>query len=310
MNTSFSQEIPNLQIAWDSTSLGTYKECPRKYELTIKNSWVPRETNVHLTFGLHFHAALEQYDHTKAQGADHETAVRSAVRRALTDSWDFGRNRPWNSDDKNKNRYTLVRTVIWYLEHFKEDIAHTIILANGKPAVELSFRFELDIKAPSNEPYLLCGHLDRLALINDEPYIVDRKTSKNSIENGFFDKFNPDNQMSTYDLAGKVAFGIDTKGILIDAAQVLITGSRFRRGFTHRTPEQRNEWLEDTAWWLEDAAKSAIRGHWRMNDKSCGNYGGCPFRGICNKSPLAREQWLGGMFHKRTWDPLIARGDI
>jgi ATP-dependent exoDNAse (exonuclease V) beta subunit len=183
MNNSFSKEIPDLQLFWDSTSLGTYKECPRKYELTIKSGWVPRETNVHLTFGLHYHAALETYDHEKAKGSNHDRALSAAVRRALTDTWDFERNKPWNSDDKYKNRYTLVRTIIWYLEHFKEDVAQTIILANGKPAVELSFQFDLGIKAPTNEPYVLCGHLDRLALVNDEPYIIDRKTSKHSVEN-------------------------------------------------------------------------------------------------------------------------------
>jgi hypothetical protein len=308
MNTSFSTQLPTLQIAWDSTSLGTFKECPRKYQLSIKDSFVPRLESVHLTFGLYYHAALEQYDHSKAQGADHDTAVRTAVRRALTDTWRG--DRPWNSDDKHKNRYTLVRTIIWYLEHFKDDVAKTIVLANGKPAVELSFRFELNQKAPTNETYLLCGHLDRLALINDEPFIIDRKTSKNSIENGYFDKFNPDNQMSTYDLAGKVVFGLDAKGIIVDAAQVLITGSRFRRGFTHRTPEQRNEWLLDLGWWLDYAAKCAQNNHWPMNDKSCGNYGGCPYRGICNKSPLVQQQWLDSGFHKRTWDPLQVRGDI
>jgi hypothetical protein len=310
MNQSFSQEIPALQIFWDSTSLGTFKECPRKYELSIKLGYVPRETNVHLTFGLFYHAALETYDKEKAKGASHDGALRASVLRALTDTWDFDRGRPWNSDDKYKNRYTLVRTIIWYLEHFKEDIAQTVILANGKPAVELSFRFQTDYKAPSNENYWLCGHLDRLALINDEPYILDRKTSKNSIENGYFDKYNPDNQMSTYDLAGKVVYGIDTKGIIIDAAQVLITGSRFRRGFTHRTPEQRNEFLNDTAIWLGYAASCATRNYWPMNDKSCGNYGGCPYRGICNKSPLARQEWLDNSFHNRVWDPLQVRGDI
>lgn len=309
-NSSFSKEIPGLQLYWDSTSLGTFKECPRKYQLTIIEGFVPRETNVHLLFGLYYHAALEEYDKAKAKGQDHPAAVRAAVRRALTDTWDFERGKPWNSDDKYKNRWSLVRTVIWYLEHFAEDTAKTIILANGKPAVELSFNFELDIKAPTNENYSLCGHLDRLALVNDEPFILDRKTSKNSIENDFFDKFAPDNQMSTYDIAGKVVYGIEARGIIIDAAQVLITGSRFRRGFTHRTPEQRVEWLRDTALWLRTAESYAAEGYWPMNDKSCSHYGGCPFRGICNKSPLARDNWIEKGFHKRTWDPLIARGDI
>src|SRR5690606_32074132 len=153
-NSAFSKEIPFLQIGWDSTSLGLLKECPRKYYYNMVLGRQSRGDNVHLTFGGHYHKALEIYDHMKSAGADHEEATDYALRYCLeatterigaTDENPKGTGwRPWVSDDSNKNRFTLTRSVLWYLEHFRDDPLKTIQLANGKPAVELSFRFEID----------------------------------------------------------------------------------------------------------------------------------------------------------------------
>ena len=40
---------------------------------------------------------------------------------------------------------------------------HILDTAEGKPAVELSFRFELPYGPSDDQPYLLCGPLDRVA---------------------------------------------------------------------------------------------------------------------------------------------------
>lgn len=311
-NSSFSQALPFMQIAWDSTSMGTLMECPRKYQYSIIEGWQPRQMSVHLAFGIHYHSALETYDRVKVETGDHDRAVVAAVRRALEDTWDYTLNRPWNSDDKNKNRFTLIRTVVWYLAQFREDPLETIILANGKPAVELSFRFETEYVSPEGSPFILCGHLDRLVMWNERPRVVDRKTSKNSIEGEeFFARFTPDNQMSTYDFAGSVVYNLPIlEGVIIDAAQVMVTFSRFRRGFAHRTPAQRHEWYMNLGHWLRLASQYAEQRFWPMNTKSCGNYGGCPFRPVCSKSPETREGWLASLYVKRTWDPLQIRGDI
>ena len=58
----FSPTIPGLQLAWDSTSLGVFKRCPREYYFTIILGWVPRTTSVHLTFGIMLHKAREIYE--------------------------------------------------------------------------------------------------------------------------------------------------------------------------------------------------------------------------------------------------------
>jgi hypothetical protein len=146
INSSFSTSIPNLQIAWDSTSMGTLMECPRKYQYSIINGWQPREMSVHLTFGLLYHAALELYDRCKFNGQDHEESIRSAVRYALTETWNSELKRGWISDHNIKNRLTLVRSIVWYLETFQDDPSPQYLSQMASPLS--SYRFDLRLTIP------------------------------------------------------------------------------------------------------------------------------------------------------------------
>lgn len=302
----------HVQYAWDSTSLGWLKECPRKYQYSMIERWRSRGNSVHLDFGLFYHDALESYDKWRAEGLDHEAAVSETVRKCLTLTWVLGENGeagPWVSDHV-KSRETLVRSVIWYLEEFgDDDAAETVLLSNGKPAVELSFRLEMDWGpvSESARPYVLSGHLDRVVRFNDAYYVMDRKTSSTTISGHYFDGFSPDNQMSLYSFASRVIYQTPVRGVIIDAVQIAVGFSRFTRGFTFRTEAQIEEWLADTKVWLALAETYAAAGHWPMNDKSCGNYGGCVFRKVCSKSPEVRQRFLETDFHKVEWNPLKPR---
>jgi len=313
-NSSFSPQLPGLQVAVDSTSLGAYKTCPRFYYLSIVQGWQSRHTSVHLVFGILAHTGREHYDHAKAAGKSHEEALSLVVGLLLKLTWNKELSRPWDSGDSNKNRLTLLRTMVWYLDKYGDnDSLETVILANGKPAVELSFRFGFDYQFKSTgERAIACGHLDRLARLNEEFYIPDLKTSAHSIDAGFFSKFSPDNQFSMYTLAGKVAFATPVKGVIVDAAQILVNGSRFQRGLISRSQDQIDEWLDDSHQVLSEMENSAVTGHWRMNDKACHSIYGrpCDFRSVCSRSRGAREQWLRAEFKQRIWDPLLRRGDI
>lgn len=308
-NSSFSVIQANLQLAWDSTSLGALKECPRKYQLSIVEGWTGKDENIHLAFGIAYHKALEIYDHVKAVGGTYAEGLRAATRHALETTWDSTRGRPLAlfSQDSNKNRGTLVRSVVWYIDKYREDALETIILANGKPAVELSFRYKTTYLAPSGEPYMLCGHLDRLAKFGNETWIADRKTTKSTLGEWYFKTFSPDNQITGYSLAGKVVYQTATAGVLIDAAQIAVGFTRFERGFAPRTEAQLTEWYEELEFWLVSASLFARQNRWPMNEKSCYN---CSFRGICSKDPKVRDVWLRAEFTKRIWDPLQIRGDI
>lgn len=322
-----------IQTVWDSTSLGMLKTCPRLYQLTMIEGWVPRGESLHLKFGILYHSSLERFDRLRAEGRDFESAVRGALRTLLESTWERADadtdptgmaipaiSRPWDSGDSYKNRATLVRAFLWYTMQFREDPAETVILANSKPAVELTFKMELDfgpnlsylddpdIQQFEGQPYVLSGHIDRLVRFLDGLYVTDRKTTKSSLYSGYFDQYTPDNQMSLYSLAAQVVFNTPVKGVIIDAVQIAVGFSRYSRGMAYRTPAQLEEWLADTRIWLKHAEGYATDYYWPMNDKSCGQYGGCKFRDICGKDPSVRETFLKGNFEKRYWNPKAQRG--
>ena len=250
----------------------------------------------------------------------HEDAIHDTIRalHSRVHAWEVDRT---SRAGKYKNRESIVGLVIDYLDHFIDDPAETFILDNGEPAVELSFRFELDWgpkaaggnkPAVFGQPYLLCGHLDRVVNFNDALYVMDRKTSMTTLSGYYFDQWSPSNQMTLYTLAGNVVLKSPIKGVIIDAAQVLLEKpNAYARGFTYRTPDQLDEWREDLRFWLGQAEAFATAGHWPMNDTACGNYGGCKFREVCSKYPQVREQYLKSSFDKlepdERWNPLKQR---
>lgn len=301
----------NVQYAWDSTSIGYLKTCPRLYQYIMIEGWTGKGESIHLRFGTEYHKALEDYDRSRAEGINHDDAVHDTVRELLIRTADY---KPPDDDgtrgEKLKTREALVRTVIWYLDQFKDDPAQTVILNDGKPAVELSFQFDLDW-APAIEPgkpYVLCGHLDRVVEYMDSLFVMDRKTTTTTPSAYYFNSFEPNNQMSLYTLASKVILGSPIKGVIIDAAQVLSDSSRFVRGFTYRTPDQLDEFIKDLEYWFNLAESYAEANYWPMNDTACDKFSGCRFRDICSKSPSVREQFLHSTFEKgEKWNPLKVR---
>lgn len=324
-----SPYLPNtkIQYAWDSTSLGYLKTCPRLYELIMIEGWSPKDDSIHLRFGIEYHKALEEYDAYKLSGEVHEEALASTVRELLhrVRNWDVDTShRPGNY----KNCTSVVQLVIDYLDHYKDDPAHTVIREDGTPATELSFRFELDwgpkdgidyvdedgtvVYFTSPQPYLLCGHLDRVVNFNDSIFVMDHKTTTSTISSYFFEQWSPNNQMTLYTIAGQVILNATIKGVILDAAGVLIEKPNdFKRGFTFRTPDQLAEWLVDLKYWLTMAEGYATMEYWPMNDTSCDKFGGCKFRGICSKDPSVRDRFLEADFVKlpeeERWNPIKPR---
>jgi hypothetical protein len=323
----------NIQFALDSTSLGYFKTCPRLYQYSMIERWRPADESVHLTFGTLYHEALHEYDICRLDGGDHEQAVHRVVgslgeKLAKISYPDVSEGKP---SVKAKSAENLLRTVVWYLDMYprEKDPAQTFTLANGKPACELSFRFELDWgpKATSyiqihegadlmsggrhrvyEQPYLLCGHLDRVVEFNGDLFVMDRKTTYTAPSAYYFNQFNPNNQMSLYTIAGKIVIGSPIRGVIIDVASVQVEKSEFGRGFTYRTEAQNEEWLGDLHWWTDQMEACASADYWPMNDTACDKFGGCRFRNICSKSSHVREAFLKSDFVRgEQWNPLKVR---
>ena len=322
-----------IQFAWDSTCLGLIKTCPRLYQYTMIDGYVGKGESIHLRFGQEYHQALQDYDIARAEGIDHEDAIHSSISELVR------RTHDWSVDEtvkpgKYKNRQTLVSLVVDYLDHYVDDPAETYIKSDGKPAVELSFRFELDwgpkaglgqrcifgedlkegeVLVTNNEqPYLLCGHMDRVVNFNDQLFVMDHKTTITTPSQYYFTQYEPHNQMTLYTIAGQVVLNAPIKGVIVRAAQILLDKeNRFVSGFTLRTPDQLDEWMNDLRLHLERAEEYATRGYWPMNDTACDKFGGCKFRGVCSKSPSVRHIYLNSDFEQlpleERWNPLRSR---
>ncbi len=195
------------QYAWDSSSLKLVEACLYKYKLKIIDRWQPNRKSVHLLFGGWYATALENFHKAIADGVDYEQAVCDVVHEALIATWEYEKEpctvcsgftevpateqsgldnfiscltcegkgyiefggTAWVSDHNTKTRENLIRTIIWYLDQFRDDPCKTVILTNGAAAVEHSF------KLPVDNDVILCGHLDRLVDYGGKLYVQDQK---------------------------------------------------------------------------------------------------------------------------------------
>lgn len=309
-----SYDTEGVQWAWDATSLTAAWECPRKYQYTILEGWQNPGGSVHLWFGGLYAAALEYYHKLRAEGHDFDTAEAMVVRRTLIDSWTHERDAngeripgtggPTLWTDEKKSRETLIRTIIWYLEEYRDDPYSTYITSNGKPAVELSFRI------PIEDDIMLCGHLDRLCQDEEENIFVhDQKTTGMTLSPYYYKMFKPSIQFATYTFGGKMLFELPISGVIVDAAQIAVGFSAYGRQPVLFTNDELDEWYEESLEVIRRTQAYARAGKFPRNTTSCDKFGGCPFRDVCSRSPSVRPAYLKGEFDLREerWDPIKPR---
>lgn len=304
MTSLLSFDESGFQFAWDSTSLSSFATCPRKYYLSMLQGWTSINKSVHLIFGGHYASALEHFHKHIAAGVTFDDALRLVVREALENTWDREANAPQDWMHASKTRDTLVRSIVWYLEHFKDDPMKTVILSDGRAAVEYSFSADL------SDEYIYCGHIDRLVTYGDadDIYVQDQKTSGAQITPRYFEGYSPDYQMTGYTWAGQIIFSMPVKGVVIDAAYIAVGFTAFGRQPVTRSERQLEEFRAEVLSYIASAKRCHEEGYYPMNRTACGNYGGCEFRRICAAVPGVRDNLLQGNFKKRDrWDPLQRR---
>lgn len=305
MNKSFKD---GLQWAWDATSITAAMTCPRKYYYSMIEGIAPKLISPHLRFGGLYATALEHFYKHRASGDSIEDALFKVVKEAMLETWTYDEEGkslgPEQFAHNAKNRFGLIRSIVWYVDQFGDESSagiQTYHLSNGAPAVELSFSFEV------SDDIMLCGHLDRVVTYGGQKFVMDQKTTGNTIGPYFFDNFKPDNQMSLYTLAGQVILDSPVKGVLIDGAQIAVGFTRFERGFTLRTQEELDEWLETALELIHRTRSYTALRTFPMNLTACGNYGGCPFKSICTASPSVRPAIIPQEYQPKVWDPIERR---
>lgn len=306
MNKSFQDGV---QFAWDATSLTSAMTCPRKYYYDLILGIQPKILSVHLLFGQHYATALERFYKLRAEGSSIEDALDEIVRRCLEETWDEVTGQPVAFSDAAKTRYSLIRSIVWYVEEFGDESdmsIKTVHFSDGRPAVEVSFTLEV------TPDVVFCGHLDRI--VEDEfRYVMDQKTTKYTMSPQFFDQFKLNNQMSLYTFAGSAILDSPVKGVIIDGAQIAVNFTRFSRGITLRTKAELEEWQRSALHVINmtqhfsSMAQISDVDAFPMNYTACDKYGGCPFKQICSSSPKIRENVIKTFYEPKVWDPLERR---
>lgn len=322
---SFTPE--GIQIGWDAHSIATAQECLRKYQYSILEGWKPNTLGDDLFFGRVFATALEHYYKYVAMGMSWEEALEEVTREALEETWirpdttrfdpaevaqdgivDTGK--PWVpvNGDTTKTRENLIRTIVWYIDQFHDEPIKVLNMEDGRPAVELSFRLPVD------NGITFCGHLDRVVEFQQDPYVMDQKTTKSTIGPYWFRQFKPKTQFSMYGFAGSAIFHTPMKGVIVDGVQVAQGFSKFvRNPAAQFTESELNEFYDNAMWYIALAQEATRRLLYEgtpmpHNPESCHKYNGCDFREVCSVGPGLRRQFLKGGFHrKELWDPMEAR---
>lgn len=365
MTGVWSNENPRLQTHWDSTSLRALLACPYRYYLAHVEGWQTVAQRVDLEFGRIAGDGLETfYRGIIEDGLDHDEALRRALRRVLTLSWDDVGQIPllgtyekvwrctgatkyknakgnaakcpfshkgkfylapgptycscgsltetqekWVPENPVKDRYQLIRLIVWYAEEVKNGYLKPISWKESdahphKALVEVPW--VLPIYKHQGRMYYLCGWFDAvksLGSVQNEAFITDYKTTKHTIGAAFFAPFAPDLQVSIYDLAGaKLLSGpLPYRGVAIEGIQVLQGGVRFGFMPFYKTDEQRAELVRELQIYLGMAIQYAQAGYWPMNRASCHL---CQFKGVCAAEPGRRQAILEQNFTRSWWNPL------
>lgn len=321
-----SQFLPDTQVqfAWDSTSLSSILSCPRRYQYSILLGLQPKSPSyaIALVFGILFHKGLELYHEAQALGATHQEATRRAIagvaalpatstlptfddaeelsEAAKADDADDGITA---RNSKVRTRYHLFRAIVWYLEHYKDDPAQTVLLPSGAPAVELSFRLPLEL-AGVEHPIILCGHIDRVAEFNGSLFVTDYKTTK-SLTRQFFDSFQLSHQLTGYTVAGSAILERPVRGAIVDGVALQVGQVKLGRAPINRSAGQVKEYFQTLSLAAAAAVRYAGDDFWPQNTSACYF---CDYKSICAQPPEVRERYLNLHFEKRkSWNPLENR---
>ena len=216
---------------------------------------------------------------------------------------------PWPKLDSLRSREQLVRALVWYYDQYQNDPLEPLWL-RGKPAIELSFSFNLPFRSAALDAELLwCGHMDKLVKFGTSTLVLERKHTTRTIGSYYFDQYTMSDQILGYVLAGQIVFSTKVDGAVVEATQIAQGFIRVHRSPQYRSEDQMAEWLHNLRYWINLAEHYAKVNFWPMNRASCNDYGGCQFRGVCSLSPALRPGALATHFHQDRWDPLAIRGD-
>jgi hypothetical protein len=251
--------------AYSNSQLQSYKSCPLQYrfywDLHLRR--VDDESgDHHLRYGHAIHKGLE-------------VVYRGGSLREAQDAFLLAYPTQLDINDKAKTRQNGITALAQYVKRWSAEDAR-----NWK-VVEIETRSD---DPWSVKPDLVVEHKEHGGL-----YLVDHKTSGKYLNYQYWERFQPNSQITHYLDYAQSKYG-PIEGFIINAisfrynerASKNAPQAGFWCNFERQTFNRRAEQLEyerrSRAAWIADIERSREAGFWRTNTDACWR---CPYKSIC-----------------------------
>ena len=284
----------------DSTIMAAFKSCPTKSYLEFIQHWKLRDQSVHLHAGAAYAAGMEAARRAfYIDGQPEEDSVAAGISALLTAYGSFE-----CPSDSAKSAERTAGALEFYFSHYRlgEDRAVPMTLPGGKRGIEFSFLEPIDLLHPETGDLLLySGRMDMMCSYEGMNLGEDDKTTS-QLGASWPRQWDLRSQFTGY-VWGAARAGIKLDGFLVRGVSILKTKYDTLQAITYRPSWFIDRWYEQL---LRDAKRMIAaweEGYWDLNlDHACAEYGGCPFRSVCqmrDPAPLLEQQ-----FQRRRWDPV------
>jgi hypothetical protein len=182
------------------------------------------------------------------------------------------------------------------------DKAIPMTLPGGKRGIEFSFLEPLDRVHPeTGDPLLYSGRMDMMVDYEGMKLGEDDKTAS-QLGASWPRQWDLRSQFTAY-VWGAARAGIKLDGFLVRGVSILKTKYDTLQAITYRPEWQIDRWYNQVLRDIDRMIAAWKEGYFDYNlDHACAEYGGCPFRQICQmRSP---EAMLQQEFQRRRWDPV------
>jgi hypothetical protein len=284
----------------DSTIMAAFKSCPQKANLEFIQHWKSRDPSVHLVAGAAYAHGIEAGRRAfYIDGLDAETSVAIALKACLEHYGDFQ-----CPADSAKSPERTAGALEYYFSQYRlgEDKAIPLSLPGGASGIEFNFLEPLDINHPeTGEPLLYSGRMDMMCSYEGMKLGEDDKTTS-QLGASWPRQWDLRSQFTGY-VWGAGRAGIKLDGFLVRGVSILKTKYDTLQAITYRPGWMIDRWYEQLMKDLQRMIQAWESGYYDFNlDHACAEYGGCPFRSVCQMKeplPLLQQQ-----FERRKWDPV------
>lgn len=284
----------------DSSLIAAFRSCPQKAFLEFFEHWKLRDPSVHLHAGAAFARGLEVARTAfYTEGRSPADSVALGLRALIEAYGEFE-----CPADSAKSLERMAGALEFYFERYPlgEDQAIPMSLPGGKRGIEFSFLEPIEILHPTTgNPILYSGRFDMIVNYQNLALGEDDKTAS-QLGASWPRQWDLRSQFTAYTWGAKQA-GIKLDGFLVRGVSILKTKYDTLETITYRPEWQIRRWYEQMLRDVRRMIASWESGIWDFNlDHACAEYGGCPFRGVCQL--VKPEHLLRQQFERRIWDPV------